>query len=349
LKQVAIALAAQPEPITVLYATPSGCHGIWSQTQAGYTITQSLTYWDAAGTEYTCDPPVGGVPADFGNQQTQATSCEGVSELPSNVGDFQGSVQAFNFVVNKDSSQTSISQEALYFVYGFGEAGQASPWVDETTVFTRPDFSAAQIIAGEYIGVPATAFRGTLAANNADVVTGLRGLTTTGAKESGIGFISGQTADLNREFIRTLALQSTGQSCGYWPDSGPDATDKINVRDGHYALWASNHFFAKVDGSGAIANPSVKTLVGLFAGSEPPPSGLNVLQIEIKTGNIPQCAMRVRRDSDLGPLASFAPPSPCGCYFESEATGSTSCDECTTDAQCNSAAPKCRYGFCEAY
>jgi hypothetical protein len=45
--------------------------------------------------------------------------------------------------------------------------------------------------------------------------------------------------------VRTLALQSRDQTCAYWPDSSATAFDKVNVRDGHYELWASSHFYAR--------------------------------------------------------------------------------------------------------
>jgi hypothetical protein len=56
--------------------------------------------------------------------------------------------------------------------------------------------------------------------------------------------------------------------------------------------------------------------------------------------------MRVQRTEDGGALASFAPQSPCGCYFES-LTGTTSCQACTTSDTCPSDAPRCSYNYCE--
>lgn len=354
--KVAAKLAALPEPITVLYATPSGCNGIWAFSQAGYKITQTLSYWNAAGVESTCTPPAGGVDADFGNQQTEAASCD-VNPLPAGVGDFIGSVQTFNFVVHKDSPQTNISKEALYFIYGFGPAGEAAPWTNDATIFARPHFSAASVLIGKFLGIPPTRLYNLSTAatpspqekaNNVDVRDALTALTGADAIESGIGYISGNYADANRAVIRTLALQDEGQVCAVYPDSTLEATDKAHVRDGHYSLWAYNHFFARVDQAGQIVDPSVRKLVGLFAGTVSEPT-IDINRIEIETANIPQCAMRVKRDSDLGPLSSYAPPAPCGCLFESIATGTATCDPCTGDDQCSTEAPKCRNGFCEAY
>jgi hypothetical protein len=54
--------------------------------------------------------------------------------------------------------------------------------------------------------------------------------------------------------------------------------------------------------------------------------------------------------TDLGAISSFAPPKPCGCFFETVATGETpdACTVCEADTDCDGD-NKCNYGFCEAY
>ena len=42
-----------------------------------------------------------------------------------------------NFVVPTASSQTLISYEAAYFVFGFGMTGMAAPWTNESFIFNR--------------------------------------------------------------------------------------------------------------------------------------------------------------------------------------------------------------------
>jgi hypothetical protein len=74
---------------------------------------------------------------------------------------------------------------------------------------------------------------------------------------------------------------------------------------------------------------------------------LPLLDIYIDNYNIPQCAMQVSREEDLGAISSFQPDEPCGCYFDFRATGRTSCDECEEDADCPSSDPVCRFGYCE--
>jgi hypothetical protein len=62
---------------------------------------------------------------------------------------------------------------------------------------------------------------------------------------------------------------------------------------------------------------------------------------------VPQCAMRVRRTKEMGPLQPYQPTDPCGCYFDKLAAGTTSCETCAQPADCPATAPVCSYGYCE--
>ena len=134
------------------------------------------------------------------------------------------------------------------------------------------------------------------------------------------------------------------------------AFDKINVRRGQYYLWGTAHLFAKVSGSESkvadIADASVEKLIGWLTFTEDAPAELPVLDLYIDNYNVPQCAMQVRRSADLGPIESFQPEEPCGCYFDFRATGRTSCEECTTSADCpdvDNGEPICVLGYCEVH
>jgi hypothetical protein len=151
-----------------------------------------------------------------------------------------------------------------------------------------------------------------------------------------------------------LAYQHTGQTAGYWPDSTPESFDKLNIRTGQYFLWDTNQFFTKITGSNAhptlsqIVKEDVKNFIGYFSGELTPPEGTDVTKAIIDTGSIPLCAMQVQRESDFEGLSCSAPAVPCGCYFESIATGTATCDACSEAAPCSGSA-KCHFGFCEAY
>lgn len=337
-------MAALAAPRTLIYQAPGACLGVNAIVTPTARLTGQASYWNAAGMELTCDLPVAGVPADYASVGTQATLCPGVTALPTDVGDFEGPVTTWNFFVPTASTQQSISTEAAYFVYGFGRNSGVAPWTDEAAIIRRDANSAAQIVVSLETGVPAERFLGVDAMTNGRSIS-LVAMATNA--QAAIGFASGENVDANRATVRTLAFQHAGQTCGYWPDSTATAFDKRGVRDGLYWLWTTTHFLTRVDTSRAIVNPIVRDFVGWFTGAVEPPAGVPILDLTIQNGNIPRCAMRVTRTRDLGPLASYAPPAPCGCYFEQRATGSSTCTACTASATCPAGAPVCRNGFCE--
>lgn len=347
LAKLAKALANASPPQTVIYQAPGACNGINSLLGSNPTpLTGTASYWDTTGAEQTCDLPIQGAAIDFANMVNSALLCPGVTSLPAGYGDFLGPVSTFNIIVPKASSQLSISSEAAYFVFGFGAAGQAAPWTDESQIFVRDSKSAAQLFVGLAAGVPPDKFKGVNTNSNQGTVTAVSAAVNP---EAAIGIVSGEVAAANTSVVTTLAYQHKDQTCGYWPDSTADATDKRNVRSGQYYIWSPIHFFAKVDGSNTIIHPGARNLIGYFTGDVAPPAGVNILDIEIKASTVPKCAMESWRETDLGPIQSYAPADPCGCYFESVATGTTSCQSCTNDQGCTTAGSHCRYGFCEAY
>lgn len=346
LSKVAAALAAQASPRTIVYAAPGACVGI-NGLIGNTPLSGTASYWDTAGKEQTCTIEAPGVPLDFANMGNSATSCPGVSALPADIGDFTGPVNAYTLIAPKASSQVSISREAAYFVFGFGDQGQAAPWVDPQNIFVRDQNSAAQLFISIATGVPAQKFKGVDTKSNSGTITAVG---QSKKPEAAIGLVSGEVADASRDTVKILAYQHTGQRCAFWPDSTATAFDKRSVRNGQYWLWAPIHFFAKIDPQKKIVSPAVAELIGLFTGETTLPN-VDMLAIETKSGNVPQCAMNVWRDGDLGEIRKQAPAAPCGCAFEKLATGTapSSCTPCETNAQCaDSGTPTCRFGFCEA-
>jgi hypothetical protein len=163
-----------------------------------------------------------------------------------------------------------------------------------------------------------------------------------------LGYVSGSAADSNRSKVKTLAYQHFGQTCGYYPDATESGFDKINVRKGNYYLWTPGHFFARLDAAGKIGNPQVAELIAWFAGSVAGPEGTDITKIVSKAGDIPVCAMQVKREGVLGAISSYAPPDPCGCYYDFVTTGTTSCDPCSAGDP-SSGGQVCRNGYWEAY
>lgn len=354
LARVGAALRTADPPLTVVYQSPGACFGITPYVD-GTTITGTASYWNADGSQQTCTLPLTGLTPDFGMLGTAGTLCDGVDAIPDGIGDFAGPVTSWSLIVPQASSQQVISAEAAYFVYGFGPAeSQASPWTDPAHLWGRSPTSAALIAIALAIGVPPERMGSWFSGDRAawDVRTNQRMIEQVVASgaiapEATLGFVSTEVADANRATVRTLAYQHYDQTCGYWPDSTALAFDKRNVRDGHYFLWSAYHFYAPVDDTGAITDPETRRLIGYFTGAETLPAELPLNQIIAENGNVPECAMQVWRDSDLGPLYSHLPEAPCGCSYDDLVTGSSSCAACDEASDCPTSAPVCRFGFCE--
>jgi hypothetical protein len=193
-----------------------------------------------------------------------------------------------------------------------------------------------------------------VASSNAVMLSDV-GTVAPGLGTDGLGFVSGEVAEGNTSStagdggtgptIKVLPYQHYDQSCGWLPSSTPNTFDKINVRNGLYPLWSPVHFIAAVDGTGTPSDANAKAFIGYFTGS--PPAGIDVDAITAQVGATLDCAMEVTRTTDVGPLLPYAPAAPCGCFFEKNATGVTSCQACTTAATCPVSAPNCTKGYCE--
>lgn len=343
LAAIARALRNQAPPVSILYAEQGSCVGV-SAIVNGAPATGPFIFWDQAGTEQSCTVPAP-VTAHIGVSDVFATSCLRLpGGLPSNVGDFLGPVQSMTFVVPKGSTQTSISAEAAYYVYGFGAGSGVDPWVDESRIFQRDSSSGTQRMVAAAIGVDGTLWRGTRTTGSGD----LRAKVTAALPSEGaIGILSSEVAQENRQTLRVLAYQHYGQNCGYYPDKEETSNEKQNVRDGHYAIWGPLHLFTQMGSNGYPTNAQAADVIGFMAGTRPAPDGIDLVTLEAQHHVIPQCAMRVSRSEEIGALSSFAPPQSCGCYFDKIANGSTNCMACSSRTDCPTSAPYCNYGYCE--
>lgn len=374
---VATALSKATPAVTFVYQSAGlgGCNAVnaiidAADPDAGTSnlLTGTANYWDATGTQQSCnlqDPAAtpNGVPANLGVSGNYATLCPGVTALPGNVKEFLGPIQDFDFIVPRQSQASAISAQAAYFIFG---AGGAAPYVVENwgtpaNIFTRSTSSTAAIIIALGIGLPIASLSavgpGKVVASSNAVMLSDVGKVTPGAGTDGIGFVSGEIADGNTSStaadggtgptIKVLPYQHYNQSCGWLPSSTPNTYDKINVRNGLYALWSPVHFLAVVDSSGKPTDPGAKQVIGWFTDTVAPPTGVDVDALVAQAGATLDCAMEVTRTTDMGPLLPYTPAAPCGCFFEKNATGVTSCTACTTSATCPTSAPNCTKGYCE--
>lgn len=328
--------------INIVYQGGGSCVGV-NAAVSGTKLTGNATIWDAAGTASSCELPTAPtVGADVGVSDVFASTCEGVAALPATVGDFFGPVQVMNFIVPVASSQVSLSSDAGYLTYGFGAAGEVSPFTNDALIFQRNASSGTQAMLALAIGVPPGRWKATTTTGSGDI---LAKVSASATPEATIGILASDFADKSRDKVKRLAFQADLQLDAYWPDSKATSFDKINVRDGHYVNWGPLHLFTAIDGAKNPTNAAAAKLTGYFTEKEAPPAGVNLIDLEIAAYTVPQCAMKVTRTKELGDFSDYTPAKPCGCYFEFKATGATSCKMCAADSECGG--KKCSYGYCE--
>jgi hypothetical protein len=356
-------LAVQNPSVTVVYGPTGSCVGVDSAINGTPITTPAgkmnfFQYYDSTGTAQTCDvyPSDGGnspVNAAIALSDVYATSCPGVT-LPPNglpslgINESFGPVQAMTIAVPFNSDENSISGEAAYFVFGFGNNSQVAPWTLASHMYQRGPTSGTQAMISVAIRVPSNLWYGNTPAGTAGMIAAL---TMANANNDGqaIGILGAADIDPLRRAgapaVKELAYRHFGQNCGYLPDSAVGFYDKLNVRNGHYAIWGPLHILAlPVSGSPLVANQ--QTVVKLLAGATQAGT-LDVIASEAQAGLVPQCAMHVTRSGEVGPMTPAGPTtSPCGCYFEyaaspSHALTTSTCTPCTSVAQCSAPGAQC--------
>lgn len=358
LAKVAGILKSLPTPITVIYQSQGSCAGVGSMTTATGTVTGGTTpiTWDATGTATGagCDLDLAGNNVDIGASDVYAGTCG--TPVFSDVKDFHGPIQIMTFAVPKDSAATAISAEAAYLVYGFGAASHTvAPWIDNSVIFQRNGGSGTQNMIATAINVPAAKWQpvANTTASSDLMYAALTKAQTDGKSAAAIGILATDYADLKRSTVKVLAYQHYDQTCGYLPDSSGTSFDKVNVRDGHYMIWGPLHLYAHAT-AGKSTNADVQAVLDLL--SLVSDTDGTMVTAEAKAGVVPDCAMHVSRDTEVGPLSSYEPAHGCECKFLKEATGAVpaDCVACTTATKatdCAAATARgtaCNFGFCEA-
>lgn len=364
LSVVAPLMAADNPAYSIVYQSQGSCVGVAAifDNDANKRIIKDIpaagskpanyaVFFKADGTTQECFLDTTGAGAggtawptvDLGISDVFAKSC-GYDAPPAGqvVADYLGPVQPMTFVVPSASTQKAISAEAAYLAFGLGGSG-AAPWIEPSLFFVRNASSGTQQMISRAIGIPGNKWWGLDRGGSTQVRNGLKVILDAPTAEKSIGIVSTDIADEERNNLRILAFKGKGQSCSYLPDSTTNKRDKVNVRDGHYPIWGPVHLYAKT--TGGLPNASAGAFVGRFATARVDKS---LLDATITRSLVPQCAMRVSRTEEMGPLASFAPQFQCACYFDFKTNGATSCKACGGPADCPTSAPACNFGYCEA-
>jgi hypothetical protein len=341
--------AGTVEGAHVIYSGAGSCVGVDAILNSTPVTGSALSYWDDQGNEQTCslDPDGGTSIADIGVSDVFVQTCRSLPVgLPSNVQDFLGPVQTMTFVAPHASTEASISAEAAYYVFGFGAESGVEPWTDPSVIFQRNDQSGTQRMIAAAIRVDASLWKGMPATSSSDLRQ--RVIAAGGqSPQATIGILASDEADDNRATLNVLAYQHYGQSCGFYPDRDALSNEKQNVRDGHYMIWGPMHMLSTVDAGQHPVSTGAGLVIGYLQGSKSPPGGLDLIYLEAQRHVVPECAMRVARSQEMGPITPYSPSKPCGCYYEKSANGSTSCQACTLDEDCGASGWACSYNYCE--
>lgn len=298
------------------------------------------------GTLKECFVPAGGVVPDIAVSNVLPETCGIATENAGTIGNFEGPIITYVFVVPLTSTQTSISSEAAYDVFGTGgNKGRAVPWTDPSVMLIRSPTAGTQQMIAKAIGVPVNKWWGVDQLSNDAMRTNLRALgSNPQLAEKTIGILQTEFSDVDKDNYKVLAFQGKNQKCGYLPDKTILSRDKLNVREGRYTIWGPLHFYARTyptvpkDGPAAVVTRFTAQKIDQ-----------ELLDAIIAAHEIPRCAMRVKRDGELTDLKPYVPEVGCSCYFESKVVGAVAdeCQTCKFNADCPSARPACNYGFCE--
>lgn len=339
-------------PVTLVYNTSGSCTNIEAMYTGG-RLTINPKYipstaedpaWTTAMAAPTCTIRAGGVPLDVANSALFVSACTD-APVPAGVGSFEGPAQPYVFVVPSASSQTAITAEEAYFVFGFGSAGQASPWTDEAFYFIRTTTKSTLLALAANIRVPGSKWKGNKLDKSSEVVSGVN---QSPEPEKTIGILGAEIYDKNRSTMKALAFRTFGQEHAYYPDSSATARDKRPTREGQYVPWSPTVYLTRLE-NGVAESSDAQYVVDLITSRTTTTTpDFDVLKVIAEQGLVPHCAMKVSREREGGNLSPFEPEAPCHCKYESvvEPASAAACTACSDDGPCG--AGKCRHGFCEA-
>lgn len=352
LKALAPLLLKDADQATVIYQPRGSCAGVEALVrdtdpntcQQGACLFGAAVFYTLDGGEKACDLPATGAHPHVALSEVFAESCPALGGgAPRGIVDLPGPVSPLALVAPRQSTEASIHAQEAHFVFGFGMDGGVLPWTVTDSIVVRDERSGGQVLLSQHIQVPPGRFKGTQAADPADVIARL----LAGDPRPAIGFLPTALADARRGDLKILAFQALGQRGAFWPDRAASAFDKRNVRDGHYPLWGYLHVIGRADPvmPDRLRSVLAGRLADLVLGKATVPN-VDLLETQVRAGLVPACAMRVSRTRDTAPLQPYTPPAPCGCWFEkSVPQAQTRCTACTDDKACG--AGRCRRGYCE--
>jgi hypothetical protein len=367
-------------PYSLLYLGYDGCNALAAVAQ-GLNIAGAAEFYsiDAAGLPKidTCSISAGQVTkADVALSDVYYATCPsnvrdavdsaiGLRDPSVNVAnnarmlvDFQGPTQAMVVVVPRANfSTTYLSLDQTRDILACGSLGLIYPFVDPTQIITYAFLAGDQGVkemtyACLGLGLDQVCVQGCTGTAQWNQEAASRVINSI-KQTAAIGYISNEVYDQHRDVLKAVALQGPGQDKAYYPDSDSTRRDRRMVRDGHYMVQGPLHMVALAGADNVPVQPMAQRFVNWMLqkpglpGEAPLP--FNIVDVFAESGVVPACAMRVVRYADGGPFSPYRDSQPCGCYFESQATGVAvpcGCKPCKGQDDCTGA-QVCSYGFCE--
>lgn len=342
--------ASGPDQMSVIYFPASSCT-VYTGFRDGAVLPVKAKYYTKDGHRECEVDEAEALKPDLVAMDVGGKNCPGgagadLKEYPSHV-------ETLGFVVPRTSTQMSITATEGYYLMKFaGQQGKTiAPWTDPKLITIRNSGSSTQLTIGANIGIPGTQWNPSLNQNkgSGDVRDKVSQQNAQPTAEATIGILNSSKWEKAKDSMRVLAFEPFNGCLGaLYPDSTETARDKRNVRDGHYPIWTNLRYVLRKDAQGkTVATNAARAdrFLALMTGQAAIPN-LPLTKFVVDTGNIPACAMHVKRDEDGGPISPFAHPAPCHCSFLNlNGIVSPECVACTDDTQCNG--KKCRDGFCE--
>ena len=364
IKNVGVKLAAPTNttPYVLIYNKDGGsCAGVNRiKGDGNIPVGTTMIYVppDATSAKPTLNCNISATTPQLGDlvlSDVDATLCPGVTAQPTGTFDTHGPVNDMVFITPMQSMSTGISAEQAYLVFGLGDKGMVTPWIDPTMYFIRTNDSGTRAMINAAIGLGTHAWlgqdgtaNGGKAFGSGDVYNKVAGNAMT-APDATIGILGEDFLDTgtNRSSVKALAFRAFKQLHAFWPDSTVTATDRKNVREGRYAIWGYVHMIAS-GANGKATSAQADYFINLIKGTLPTDPGFDITDLIASTHLTPTCAMKVTHDIEGGAQKPYSDPAPCGCWFDNKmgSPAAASCTACTSDATCGSG--KCRRGFCEA-
>jgi ABC-type phosphate transport system substrate-binding protein len=368
-------LAQLPTPHTLIWQNRAACEAITYITSPPTTsvvINQTASYFVEASNgkiaELSCNL-TNTQTFDIAISDIFASSCpqsyqDHLDLIPAGYKEFLGPVQGLVPIVAQSYLYyTEITAEELSDIYMCGTKGRILTFTDDRFVANYADLDGMRELMALAMGVRGSVFHifgsqgsafSTFSISGQPTATEvMTAIASTINVDASIAYTSTEVYDDNRDQVRALKLRGLNQKRAYLPDTDLTSRDKINIREGRYTVQSALKLVAHVDANLVPDRPGAKKLVDWLLGNPVLDPALqlpvDIVSIYAQSGVVPQCAMKVTKDTDNPIFRPFAPEHPCHCFFQTQATGAQSiagCTPCTTSATC-AAGQSCSYGYCE--